>query len=87
MLCACRRSRERQSARAQIEGDPDFTVRQVAVHNVVANGTEEALALAEKETDPAMRCELYHGIAMGLLHLAKVETSTSWLIGSDWLMW
>ena len=71
----------------EIEGDLDFTVRQVAAQHVVANGPEEALALAEKETDPAMRCELYHGIAMGLLHLAKVETSTSWLIGSDWLMW
>lgn len=71
----------------EIETEPDFTVRQVAAHYVVVNGSEKALALAEKETDPAMRCELYHGIAMGLLHLAKVETSTSWLIGSDWLLW
>ena len=43
------------------------SAQKVAAHNVVANGPQEALALAEKETDPVMRVELYHGIAIGLL--------------------
>jgi hypothetical protein len=71
----------------QVKDEPDYTIRTVAGYHVVAKGADEALALAEKQTDPVLRTRLYHGIAIGLLHRAKVEASTSWTIDSCWLTW
>jgi hypothetical protein len=59
------------------------SVRAVAAHHVMAKGADEALALAEKETDPALRSSLYYGIASTLLKSAGIETPTYWLIDPD----
>ena len=40
-----------------------------------------ALTFAEKESDPVLRCGLYHGIALGLLKARGVEApSYRWIV-------
>jgi len=55
----------------------------IGAHHTMARGPAESLSFAEKESDPVLRCGLYHGIAIGLLKVGGVEVpSYRWLVPS-----
>jgi hypothetical protein len=52
----------------------------VAAYQTMAQGSAAALTFAEKESNPVLRCGLYHGIALGLLKVRGVEApSYRWI--------
>ncbi len=52
----------------------------VAAYHTMAQGSAAALTFAEKESNPVLRCGLYHGIALGLLKARGVEApSYGWI--------